>query len=265
MKKSFLAFPFLLIVAISSFADSSDFLNGRWIDLTHEFSEETIYWPTAEQFKKTTVFQGHTEAGYYYTAYNFSAAEHGGTHIDAPIHFYENRNTVDQIPVEQLIGSGVLIRITEKVKENRNYQFSVEDILDWEKKHDMIPGESIVLIYTGLTKFWPDREEYMGTDERGPEAVKKLKFPGIHPDAARFLAIERKIKAVGLDTPSLDFGGSKLFETHQILFEQNIPGFENVANLDKLPTKGFIIFALPMKIKGGSGGPLRIIAFIPAK
>lgn len=263
MKKLFLSLSFLLIITIPSFSSADDFLNGRWIDLTHEFSGETIYWPTAETFKKTTVFRGHTDAGFYYTAYNFSAAEHGGTHVDAPIHFFENRNTVDQIPIEQFIGPAVVIRIKEKVKKNRNYQLSVKDILDWEEKNGIIAENSILLIDTGSSKFWPDREKYMGTDERGQEAVEKLKFPGIHPDAAKFLTTKRKIKAVGLDTPSIDFGGSKLFETHQILFEKNIP--ENVANLDKLPTKGSIIFALPMKIKGGSGSPLRIVAFIQAK
>ncbi len=265
MKKIKLFVSYLLVTALPSIAAADDIFNGQWIDLTHEFSEETIYWPTAETFKKTTVFHGHTKAGFYYTAYNFSAAEHGGTHVDAPIHFYENRNTVDQIPVEQLIGSGVLIEIEEKVKHNQNYQFSIEDILAWEKQHGVIAEDSILLIYTGLSKLWPDREKYMGTAERGEGAVKKLRFPGIHPDAAKFLVTQRKIKAVGLDTPSIDFGGSELFETHQILFEKNIPGLENVANLDKLPVKGFKIIALPMKIKGGSGGPLRIVAFIPVK
>ncbi len=265
MQKSFLSLSLLLVTAIPSIAVANDVFNGQWIDLTHEFSEEAIYWPTAETFKKTTVFHGHTEAGFYYTAYNFCAAEHGGTHVDAPIHFYENRNTVDQIPVEQLIGSGVLIEIEEKVKENQNYQFSIEDILAWEEQHGAIAENSILLIYTGLSKFWPDRKKYMGTDERGEEAVNKLKFPGIHPNAAEFLATQRKIKAVGLDTPSIDYGGSKLFKTHQILFEKNIPGFENVANLHKLPTRGFTIIALPMKIGGGSGAPLRIVAFIPAE
>ena len=265
MKKTLLFSSFLLTAAISFSSIAADLFKGQWIDLTHEFSEETIYWPTAESFKKTEVFKGYTDAGFYYTAYNFSAAEHGGTHIDAPIHFHENRNTVDQIPVEQLIGPGVVVRITEKVKENRNYQFSVEDILEWEKEHGVIPENSILLIDTGSGKLWPNREEYMGTDERGEKAVAKLEFPGIHPEAAKYLATERKIKAVGLDSPSIDFGGSKLFETHQILFEKNIPGLENVANLDRLPPDGFMIFALPMKIKGGSGGPLRIVAFIPAK
>jgi len=143
LKKLFLAF--MLIVTMSCLSVADDSLKGQWIDLTHDFSEEAIYWPTAEPFKKTTVFNGHTEAGFYYTAFNISAAEHGGTHIGAPIHFSENRNTVDQIPIDQLIGPGVVIRITEKAEENRNYQFTVMDVLDWEKKHGVIPENSILL------------------------------------------------------------------------------------------------------------------------
>lgn len=253
----------LLILALSCPAGADGLFDGEWIDLTHEFSAETIYWPTADSFKKETVFQGRVEAGFYYAAHNFSAAEHGGTHLDAPIHFAENRNTLEQVPVEQLIGPGALIRIAEKVQENRNYQLSVEDILLWEKENGALAADSILLVDTGSSKLWPDREKYMGTSERGPGALAKLKFPGIHPEAAQFLATQRKIKAVGLDSPSIDFGGSTLFESHQILFEKNIPGMENVANLDQLPLKGFTVFALPMKIKGGSGGPLRIVAFIP--
>lgn len=254
----------LLILALSCPAQADELFDGEWIDLTHEFSEESIYWPTAEPFKKETVFQGRAEAGFYYEAHSFSAAEHGGTHLDAPIHFAENRHTLEQVPVEQLIGPGALIRIAEKVEKNRNYQLSVEDVLLWEKENGEIAEDSILLVDTGSSKLWPDREKYMGTNERGPGALAKLKFPGIHPEAAKFLATKRKIKAVGLDSPSIDFGGSRLFESHQILFEKNIPGMENVANLDRLPLKGFTVFALPMKIKGGSGGPLRVVAFIPS-
>ena len=254
----------LLILALSCSVQADELFDGEWIDLTHEFSEETIYWPTAEPFKKETTFEGRAEAGFYYEAHSFSAAEHGGTHLDAPIHFAENRHTLEQVPVEQLIGPGALIRIAEKVKENRNYQLSVEDVLRWEKDNGEIAEDSILLVDTGSSQLWPDREKYLGTSERGPGALAKLKFPGIHPEAAKFLATERKVKAVGLDSPSIDFGGSKLFESHQILFEKNIPGMENVANLDQLPPKGFMVFALPMKIKGGSGGPLRVVAFIPS-
>jgi len=255
----------LLLACVSCSPVEQNLFKGQWVDLTHDFSAETIYWPTARAFEKTTVFEGYTPAGFYYSAYDFCAAEHGGTHIDAPIHFAKDRRTVDEIPVDQLVGPGVIIRIAEKVKQDRNYQLTAEDILAWEKEHGKVPDNSILLIDTGSSRLWPNKREYMGTDERGEEGVKKLKFPGIHPDAAKFLVKERKIKAVGLDTPSLDYGGSTRFESHQILFEHNIPGFENVANLEKLPIKGAAIFALPMKIKGGSGGPLRIVAWIPTK
>lgn len=261
MRKLPLVFSLLCVTACSPDKDYA--LNGQWIDLSHDFSAETIYWPTADGFEKTTVFEGQTDKGFYYTAYNFSAAEHGGTHIDAPVHFAENKHSVDQIPPEQLIGPAVVIRVVDQASQDRNYQLSVADIEDWEQAHGPIADNSIVLIDTGSSPLWPDKVAYMGTDERGEAAVKKLTFPGIHPDAATFLATHRKIKAVGLDTPSIDFGGSILFETHQILFEHNIPGLENVANLNKLPETGALVFALPMKIKGGSGAPVRILALIP--
>ena len=124
-------------------------------------------------------------------------------------------------------------------------------------------GGVIVLLHTGSGKFWPDRKTYMGTDKLGPEAVPLLHFPGLSPKAARWLVEKRKIKAIGLDTPSIDFGQSTLFESHQVLFKANIPAFENVANLHLLPAKGAFVIALPMKIKDGSGGPLRIIAKLP--
>ncbi|HSR18105.1 MAG TPA: cyclase family protein, partial [Ignavibacteriaceae bacterium] len=121
---------------------------------------------------------------------------------------------------------------------------------------------AIVLLNTGFGKFWPDRTKYMGTDERGAEGVAKLHLPGLHPDAAKWLIEERKIKAVGIESPSIDYGQSQFFETHVTLAKNNIPILENVANLNELPLKGFTIIALPMKIRGGSGGPTRIIALI---
>jgi kynurenine formamidase len=136
------------------------------------------------------------------------------------------------------------------------------DFLEWEKANGQIPQGAIVFIRTGYGKFWPDRQKYMGTNERGAEAVPKLHFPGLGPEAARWLALNRSIKAIGLDTPSIDYGQSTLFESHRALFEKNIPAFENLANLDKLPGKNFVTIALPMKIKNGTGGPLRVIAIL---
>jgi kynurenine formamidase len=206
---------------------------------------------------------GKTEAGYFYSANSFCLPEHGGTHIDAPIHFYKGRHTVDAIPLEQLMGPAIVVDVSAKCAADRDYQVAAADLQAWEKRHGRIPKGAIVLLRTGFGKFWPDRVRYMGTDERGAAAVAKLHFPGLHPDAAKWLVTNRAVHAVGLDTPSIDYGQSTLFQSHVTLFEANVPAFENVANLDRLPEKGATVIALPMKIKGGSGGPLRIVAFVP--
>lgn len=244
---------------------ATEFPAGQWIDLSHDFSEETIYWVTAEPFKRTTVAEGKTDKGFYYSAYNFSGAEHGGTHLDSPVHFAEGKKTVDQIEIQNLIGEGVKIDVSAKAANDRDYQISVDDIKAWEVANGKIPEWSIILFQTGFGSKWPNVKEYLGTDQKGPDAVKDLHFPGLHPDAAKWLVENRKFKAVGLDTASIDYGQSTLFESHVALMTNDIPAFENVANLDKLPANGFHVIALPMKIKGGSGGPLRIVAFLQSK
>ena len=238
---------------------------GALVDLSHAYDEQTVFWPTAEGFKLEKVADGQTPDGYYYAANNFSTAEHGGTHLDAPVHFAAGRHTADQIPLEQLIGAAVLIDVTDKCAADRDYQITVADFQRWEAEHGELPRDVILLLRTGFGRFWPDRERYMGTAERGAGAVAKLHFPGLHPDAARWLTANRSIKAVGLDTPSIDFGQSKLFESHRVLFDKNVPAFENLANLDRLPPTDLHVVALPMKIKNGSGGPLRAVAIVPQR
>ena len=238
------------------------FSAGQWIDLSYEFSDKTPYWPTSEPFRLNTDFEGTTPGGYYYSAYNFCAAEHGGTHLDAPVHFAEGKWSTEQIPLENLTGEAVVIDVSQKAMTNPDYQVTVTDIEAWEKTNGPIADHSIVLFRTGHGALYPDAKKYLGTDERGAEAVDKLHFPGIDPAAAAWLVSNRKIKAVGIDTASIDYGQSKDFKTHQSFYGANIPGFENVANLDKLPTKGAYVVALPMKIKGGSGAPLRIVAWL---
>lgn len=239
------------------------FPSGRVVDLTHAFDANTVYWPTAQGFKLETDFEGMTDKGYYYSAYRYSAAEHGGTHLDSPVHFAKGRYTVDQIPLQQLMGAAVVIDVTSQCATNSDYLVSVADFESWERRNGRITPGTIVFLRTGFGKFYPDRKKYLGTDERGDQAVAKLHFPGLDPAAARWLTQNRSIKAIGLDTASIDHGQSTLFESHRVLFEKNIPAFENVANLDQLPLKGFSVVALPMKIKNGSGGPLRIVALLP--
>lgn len=236
--------------------------NGKWIDLTYSFEEGTVYWPTNIPFRHDTVFEGINDKGYYYSSFKFSAEEHGGTHFDAPMHFSEGGNSIEKVPVKQLVGEGIVIDVSAKAEKNADYQVNVSDFKEWESKHGQIPENAIVLINTGFGKYYPDKLKYTGTNLSGPEAVAELHFPGLGPEAAKWLATERKVNGVGLDTPSIDFGQSKDFMTHRVLFANNLTAYENVGNLDKLPPKGSWIVALPMKIKGGSGAPLRIVAFL---
>ncbi len=231
------------------------------VDLTHAFGEETIYWPTDEQgFGFEVLAAGVTEAGFYYAANRFRSAEHGGTHLDAPIHFYEGRATVDAVPLERLIAPGVVVDVTAQVAADRDYLVGVADFEAWEAAHGRLADGVTVLLRTGFGQHWPDRAAYLGTDLLGPQAIPELHFPGLDPRAAEWLTRERSIAAIGIDTASIDRGQSKTFESHVILCGADVPAFENVAALDRLPAKDFLVAALPMKIRGGSGGPLRIVA-----
>jgi len=245
---------FLLVTACSTSAEES------WVDLTHALGADSVFWPTAEKFKLTTDAEGMTDLGYYYSAYSFCAAEHGGTHIDAPVHFAKGQMSVDQIPLTRLIGSAVVIDVSDAADANRDHLISIADLTDWERLHGRIPDNSIVLLRTGYSRFWPDAEAYLGTALRGEQGVAALHFPGLDGQTANWLVAQRAVKAVGIDTASIDYGQSKTYDSHVALMTHNVPAFENVANLDQLPATGVMVVALPIKIQGGSGGPLRIIA-----
>ena len=259
----------LVIAGIGCAAPGEDFgavfdgTGGRWVDLTHAFSESTIYWPTdTAGFQLEELAFGPTEGGWFYASYRFASAEHGGTHLDAPIHFAQGRRTTDQIPLSELIGPAAVVDVTTHVTQD--YLVSVDDLTAWETAHGTIPDGAILLIRTGWAERWNDRTAYLGTDMTGEAAVAELHFPGVSGKAARWLVDHRQIVAVGIDTPSIDRGQSADFRAHVILYAENIAGFENLANLSALPATGSYVIALPMKIEGGSGGPLRIAAFVPS-
>lgn len=236
---------------------------GAPIDLTHPFDETTIYWPTAEPFELEVEAHGVTEAGFWYAASSFHAAEHGGTHLDAPIHFAEGRRSAAEIPLDDLVGPAVVIDASAALGGDPDGLVDVAALTGWEAENGPIPMRSIVLLRTGWGERWPDAERYLGTAERGADAVADLHFPGLDPEAARWLVEERKAKAIGIDTASIDRGQSTDFTAHRVLAEANVPIFENVADLDRVPPTGAWVAALPMKIAGGTGGPLRIVAFVP--
>ncbi|MCP9456068.1 MAG: cyclase family protein [Nitrospira sp.] len=237
--------------------------NGvRLVDLTHAFGGETIVWPTEQEFRLIIQQAGETEGGYYYASNRIEMPEHGGTHVDAPVHFSRGGRTVDQIPLEELVGPAVRVDVKSQCANDRDYRTTVQDFVQWEAEHGRIPDRAIVLVETGYGRYWPSREQYLGTAQRGVDGVRALRFPGLHPEAAQWLVRERRVKAVGIDTASIDDGQSTTFATHVILLSHQVPVFENLANLDRLPARDFSVIALPMKIAGGTGGPLRIIAVI---
>ena len=204
-RRAALLIPFLGFAACSVPKSNS---SGEWVDLSYAFSEQTLYWPTAPRFELEVEGKGPTEAGYWYEAYSFRTAEHGGTHIDAPVHFAEGRHSVDRIPLERLMGPACVVDVSDAALARADYQVTVADLQNWESAQGELPRGAILLLRTGYGRFWPDAERYMGTAERGSGAVPKLHFPGLHPDAARWLAEEREIDAVGIDTPSIDYGQS---------------------------------------------------------
>ena len=246
----------LFFAALAAFAID----DSKLVDLTHTFDDKTVNWPTAKPFVWHKESWGPAAGGYWYASGSFEASEHLGTHIDSPIHFAEKQLTTDAIHVRQLIGPAAVIDISKQSAPNRDYELSRTDIDAWEKAHGRIPPGAIVIVRTGWSKFWPDRGRYMGSTASGD--VKNLHFPGVSADAAKLL-VARRIDGIGIDTASLDHGPSTAFETHRILNGAGIYGLENVANVDKLPPTGATIIALPMKIKNGTGGPVRIVAILP--
>jgi kynurenine formamidase len=243
-------------------AQSVDLASSKVVDLSHAFNAETIYWPTSPSgFELRVLHKGPTKAGFFYFAQAFCSPEHGGTHLDAPMHFAERGWTSSDIPAERLVAPAIVIDVASKAEANPDYMLSVEDIAAWETAHGRIPDKAIVLLRTGWSARWPDKKAYLGDDTPGD--ATHLHFPSFSPEAAAWLAKERRPNFIGVDTASVDNGPSQDFQVHRIIGAANIGGLENLTNLDQLPPTGAIVVALPMKIEKGSGGPARIIALTP--
>jgi len=243
-------------------AQPVDLRTARVVDLTHAFDEKSVYWPTAPSgFELKRLHFGPTDAGYFYAANSFCAPEHGGTHLDAPIHFAEGQPAVDQIALDRLIGPAVVIDVTRPAAADPDYRLSLEDVRAWERRQGPVPAGALVLLRTGWSARWPDKKRYLGDDTPGDGS--RLHFPSYGKEAAQYLVETRKAAALGVDTASIDYGPSKDFIVHRVANGAGVPGLENLAHLDALPEKGAWIVALPMKIGGGSGAPLRAVAFVP--
>lgn len=234
----------------------------RLVDLTHSFGAETVYWPTAPTgFELEVLSHGYREEGYFYAANSFRAPEHGGTHLDAPLHFAEGQDDAASVPLERLVGSAIVLDISAAAAADPDYRLTRDDVLAFERNHGKIAAGTIVLLHTGWSRRWPDRLAYLGDDTLGD--ASDLHFPSYGSDAARLLVEDRRIAALGADVASIDYGASTDFRVHRLAMAAGVPGLENLTGLEELPAVGALIVALPMKIAGGTGGPLRAVALIP--
>jgi kynurenine formamidase len=256
-----LSFVVLATSPTSGWQQAADPLSQKIVDLSHAFGPRTLYWPTSPtKFALEKLASGQTPGGYFYSANSLCTPEHGGTHLDAPVHFSEKGRSAAEIPLEQLVAPAVVIDVSAKATADRNYRLTPDDVRTFEKQHGAITRGSIVLLRTGWSRYWPDAKKYLGDDT--PKDASKLSFPSYGAEAAKLLVEERRVAALGIDTASIDYGPSTDFMVHRIAGANNVPGLENLTNLDQLPARGALVVALPMKIEGGSGGPLRAIALV---
>lgn len=259
-------FPVLALVlvpgasAAGDAAPSLDLASARVIDLSHTYGKDTLYWPTSpSDFELEELAHGVTEGGWFYSANLLCTPEHGGTHLDAPIHFHDDVWSAEQIPADRFVRPAVVIDVSQKAAENADYVLTPDDLAAWEARHGTVPAGAIVLLRTGWDSRWPDRLAYLGDDTPGD--ASKLHFPSFGEAAAKVL-VARGVVGLGVDTASIDPGNSKTFPVHRVAAAENVFGLENLRALGELPPTGAWVAALPMKIEGGSGGPARVVALV---
>jgi kynurenine formamidase len=233
---------------------------AKVVDLTYTLDSTTVYWPTDQPFQHRFVHYGKSPEGYFYSSAEFAASEHCGTHMDAPIHFSQEGETVDTMPISSMIGSAIVVDFSERAANDPDVMLNLADLNRWESEHCRVPAGSIVVARSGWGRFWPDRGRYLGTSRLDETA--RLSFPGFSAEAARFL-LNCNVAAIAIDTASVDAGNSTDFPVHRLWLGSGKPAFENLANAEKLPESGATIFCIPMKIGRGTGAPSRIFAIIP--
>lgn len=227
----------------------------RVLDLSYAINDKLVPWPGDEKFFEAKVNATIEKNGYF--TRSFWMLEHYGTHLDAPAHFPPGKATVDQIPAKQLMGPAVVLDVRAEGAKDADFQLPAASVEAWEKRHGRIPEGAIVLLRTGWASRWPDAQRYRNQDAHG-----KMHFPGFSSGAAKLL-IERKVSGLGCDTMSIDYGASGDFAVHHLALGAGLYHLENLADLSELPESGAFVIAAPIKLEGGSGGPVRVFALLP--
>ena len=227
----------------------------RVLDLSYAINDKLVPWPGDDKFFEAKVNASVEKNGYF--TRSFWMLEHYGTHLDAPAHFPPGKTTVNQIPAKQLFGPAVVIDVRAESGKDVDYQLSPARVEEWEKRHGRIPEGALVLLRTGWSSRWPDARKYRNQDAQG-----KMHFPGFSAEAAKLL-IERKISGLGCDTMSVDYGASSDYAVHHLALGAGLYHLENLADLSELAETGAFLVVAPIKLEGGSGGPVRVFALLP--
>ncbi len=225
------------------------------VDLSHRIHQGIPQWPGDPPVEFETV-AGRNREGYHLR--RFSLGEHSGTHICAPSSYHPEGATVDDYPAESLIMPAVLIDARQQAAANPEYALSREDVLGWEDSHGPVPAGALMLMLTDWPDKWDDPAAYLGQDAAGG-----LHFPGFGVAAARFLLEERGIAGVGVDTPGVDPGQDEALTVSRLVLEQPRILLENLTNLDQLSATGATLVVGILRLKGGSGSPASVLAFLP--
>jgi kynurenine formamidase len=227
----------------------------RVVDMTYAINGKLPAWPGDDKTFEAQVVATPEKDGYF--ARSFWMLEHYATHMDAPAHFPPGKFTLDQIPVAHFFGAAVVIDVREEVSKDPDYRLSAARIEKWETAHGRIPSGAIVMLRTGWASRWPDQARYRNMDANGV-----MHFPGFSVESAKLLSARGAV-GLGIDTLSIDYGASKDFEVHHVDLPAGLYNLENLANLDQLPEAGAFVIAAPIKLEGGSGGPVRVFALLP--
>ena len=227
----------------------------RVLDLSYAINDKLVPWPGDEKFFEAKVNATIEKNGYF--TRSFWMLEHYGTHLDAPAHFPPGKTTVDQIPAKQLFGPAVVIDVRTESGKDADYQLGAARVEEWEKRHGRISEGAIVLLRTGWASRWPDVRQYRNQDEQG-----QMHFPGFSAEAAKLL-IERRVSGLGCDTLSIDHGASSDYSVHHLALGAGLYQLENLADMSELPERGAFLIVAPIKLQGGSGGPVRVFALLP--
>ncbi|MBW4625243.1 MAG: cyclase family protein [Brasilonema octagenarum HA4186-MV1] len=228
---------------------------SRVIHLSHVIDSDIPQWQGDPPVEFETVAELHKD-GYYLR--RFSLGEHSATHINASNSFHLDGVGIHEYSAESLVVPGVVIDIREQALLNPDYTLCVEDILSWEERYGKIPPGCVVLLYTGWQEKWLEKNAFLYQDEQG-----SMHFPGFGSDATRFLLEERQIAGVGIDTHGVDSGQDTTFGTNSLVLEKPRIVLENLTNLNQLPPTGATLAIGALRLRGGSGSPVGVLAFVP--